>query len=410
MTEEVSRETLQKIEKLNELGYTKSRLIHEYKELGRAAEIIIKDFRPEVTLTVRSFYEVLRHHSIPRKTKAEIIEDRSRSARKAAFTTLLANLESVGLNKEKLLKLYEDESIKGIIRHCQELGLKKVYKTNIRSALEFYGANIDSNDVSMKKANVRRVNTLLSKHGVDNVAKVPETINRGKETLIRKLLVSEGKELDDLKDANLEELLKLSNGRVFTARTRKPPKFTNAKYSKDELRMKSILFELGISESDFKHNDRKLLHPFEVDFFIPERGLGIEVNPIWTHSHKGGFKSKAKDYHQNKLIEMFHKNLDLISWFTFDSEEMIFEIIAKKLNPQPIVYKDFKDELIVNGNFGRDIEAERNGYKMKSFVFPSKRFSTREGVILLEPTDKTLEVYDCGSIVYALPEELLLAA
>lgn len=64
---------------------------------------------------------------------------------------------------------------------------------------------------------------------------------------------------------------------------------------------------LGVSIS---RNDRKVLDNFEVDIFIPEKNLGIEVNGLRYHSEW----YREKDYHEKKWLEAKSKGIKLLQF------------------------------------------------------------------------------------------------
>jgi hypothetical protein len=79
---------------------------------------------------------------------------------------------------------------------------------------------------------------------------------------------------------------------------------------------------------DVIHNDRKVLHPYEVDILIPSCNVGIELNGAYYHSERQG---KTSEYHLNKTMLANHKNLLLLQFFDWE----VFtkrEVILDKIN------------------------------------------------------------------------------
>jgi very-short-patch-repair endonuclease len=60
----------------------------------------------------------------------------------------------------------------------------------------------------------------------------------------------------------------------------------------------------------YKHDDRKTLNGYELDFLFPEIGVAIELNGIWHHSELGG--DKDKKYHSRKFKECENKGIQLL--------------------------------------------------------------------------------------------------
>lgn len=97
---------------------------------------------------------------------------------------------------------------------------------------------------------------------------------------------------------------------------------------KDYLPAKKIcnfLDELGIN---YIKNDRTVISPLEIDIFIPNKNIGIEVNGNFWHSEIGG---KDKNYHINKSKLCEEKGIKLIHIFE-DEIENKFNIVKSRLS------------------------------------------------------------------------------
>lgn len=86
-------------------------------------------------------------------------------------------------------------------------------------------------------------------------------------------------------------------------------------YSTMETEVLEFLHEIGIA--NVVHNDRQMIKPLEIDWYLPDYHFGIECNPTSTHnsSFSGPFDEPPKSYkyHQNKTqlckqsgITLFH--------------------------------------------------------------------------------------------------------
>ena len=75
-------------------------------------------------------------------------------------------------------------------------------------------------------------------------------------------------------------------------------------------------------------NSRKIIPPLELDIFLPEKNIAIEINGIRWHSEEFG---KDKNYHLNKLNECNKKNIKLIQ--IFEDELFLYkDIVMSKLS------------------------------------------------------------------------------
>jgi very-short-patch-repair endonuclease len=90
-----------------------------------------------------------------------------------------------------------------------------------------------------------------------------------------------------------------------------------------------LRFELGIL--NIIQNDRQLISPFELDFFLPDYEFAIEFDGIFWHSEQQG---KNKDYHLNKTISCEKEGVQLIHIFENEwanKKEIIKSILKAKL-------------------------------------------------------------------------------
>lgn len=78
-----------------------------------------------------------------------------------------------------------------------------------------------------------------------------------------------------------------------------------------ELKVVSFLEELGIT---IKRNVRDVIPPYEIDIYLPEHNIGIEVNGIYWHSEK----FKDKDYHKQKYDICVKNNIRLLQFWEPD--------------------------------------------------------------------------------------------
>jgi len=131
--------------------------------------------------------------------------------------------------------------------------------------------------------------------------------------------------------------------------------------SKQETFIKEILDEYKIV---YKNNDRQILEGKELDFYIPDKKIGIELNGLYWHSEK----FIKNSYHLDKLNRCNEKDIKLIQFFEDEVNEkpeivksMILNIIgetknkifARKCVIKEITYKEsisFLNENHMQGN------------------------------------------------------------
>ena len=103
-----------------------------------------------------------------------------------------------------------------------------------------------------------------------------------------------------------------------------------------EKKIEYFLNSLGVS---YLRNHKKALNGLEMDFYIPDKHIGIEVNPNVSHNSnlyatevvRSMFTShKEPSYHYNKYKMAADKDITLIQLFSNDLEPSIFERITSK--------------------------------------------------------------------------------
>lgn len=60
----------------------------------------------------------------------------------------------------------------------------------------------------------------------------------------------------------------------------------------------------------YKHDDRKTLNGYELDFLFPDLGFAVELHGLWHHSELGG--NKDKKYHAKKFRDCEEKGIQLL--------------------------------------------------------------------------------------------------
>ena len=161
------------------------------------------------------------------------------------------------------------------------------------------------------------------------------------------------------------------------------------KNSKLETIIKDFLNEKNIKHLD---NDRKLLNGKEIDIFLPDYNLGIELNGNYFHSEVSG--NKDKYYHLNKMILASSKNLKLLHFFEDEiilKKEIVFSRLSNLLNLNRVIYgrnclikevlkKESSDFLNKNHLQGNSVDKIRyglyhNGILVSIMTFGKKRKS-----------------------------------
>ena len=96
-----------------------------------------------------------------------------------------------------------------------------------------------------------------------------------------------------------------------------------------------------LNTNNIKHidADRKILNGKEIDIFLPDFNLGIEVNGNYFHSEISGEKTKL--YHIDKTILSNDKNINLIQFYEDEimlKTDIVLSKLSSKLNLNSKIY------------------------------------------------------------------------
>ena len=205
------------------------------------------------------------------------------------------------------------------------------------------------------KKNVK--NYIKIKHGVETPMHKKEFVDKLKNTIKEKHLK---KLLPKLEDSNLELLSDYSTNKsgntsisyhfkcnscdnIFSSTLLGVGKipicrkcFPINKNSSLEISIKDFLNEHNITHID---GDKKILGGKEIDIFLPDYNIGIEVNGNYYHSELNG--DKDKNYHVNKTILAHKKNIKLIHIFEDEiikKSNIVFSRLGNFLNLNKKIY------------------------------------------------------------------------
>ena len=113
--------------------------------------------------------------------------------------------------------------------------------------------------------------------------------------------------------------------------------------SKPQLFIQDFLNQNNVN---YIQNNRKIISPFEIDFYLPDHNLGIEVNGLYYHSELNG---KDKNYHFNKSKMAEKNNVKLIQIFEdeiLNQKEIVLSKLSNELKLNNIIKIDARKCLI----------------------------------------------------------------
>ncbi len=236
--------------------------------------------------------------------------------------------------------------------------------------------------------------TVLNRYGVDNVSQNNSIKEKVKNTYYNKF--PQSVIMAKLQNNNLELLsdyIGLREGTIYkpylfkciicktefngTFTNHRPPVcrvcYPMYKNNKMQQEFRDFLNEV-LPPNSFFENERQIIKPYELDFYIPIHSLSIELNGNYYHSEIGG--EKLRDYHLNKTKLCYDKKIRLIH--IFEDEWMFKKDIIKskiknilKIKPQtffarkciinPVNFNDKKIFLEQNHLQGNTVDEIRLG-------------------------------------------------
>jgi very-short-patch-repair endonuclease len=189
--------------------------------------------------------------------------------------------------------------------------------------------------------------TNLEKHGIENPFKSAQlrtkesyikSIQAGKKTLLRKYGVTHNSQINSISSTNLDDtsnktISEISKeiGFSYSATAnhlrKHELKYKKQSTSKEEQIIQDWLVKNNIS---FIRNTKKVIPPFELDFYLPDYNLAIEVNGIYWHCEQQG---KDKWYHLNKTTACSDIGIKLIHIYDNQINNNL-ELILSRLETQ----------------------------------------------------------------------------
>ena len=191
----------------------------------------------------------------------------------------------------------------------------------------------------------------IKKYGVGGPMEVPEFVEKLKDSFRKNHLKNLIPNLEKNNLVLLDDYKKNKNGNTSCPYNFKCTKCDNVfsstllgsgkipicrkcypinKNSKLEQIIKDFLNTNNISHID---SDRKILNGKEIDIFLPDFNIGIEVNGNYFHSENSG--EKTKSYHIDKTIISNEKNINLIQFYEDEillKTDIVLSKLSSKLN------------------------------------------------------------------------------
>jgi len=209
-------------------------------------------------------------------------------------------------------------------------------------------------DNPMKNNNIkkRQINSLIKNYGVDNPMKIKSVIEKrnknieiGEELNIKRMLnritdntiIYIGHNLAENNNVNFHCLnckndFKI-NSNLLTSRISNNTTICticnkNKSFSEIQKSLENFITSLNIN---YESKNRDILNGLEIDIYLPEHKLGIEIDGLYWHSNK----FKDKNYHLNKTNLCEQQGIQLLHIFEdewVNKKDIVKSIIKSKLS------------------------------------------------------------------------------
>lgn len=232
-----------------------------------------------------------------------------------------------------------------------------IVKTKKKNSLNVkYGVD---NPMKSEKIKNKQINSLIINHDVDNPMKINEVTNKRKRDIESGIEFNIKRMLDRIDNKIIKYVKHDYNGKVhflckicnnsfeidsnlLTSRLANNTTICtncnkNKSFSEIQKSLEEFLTSMNIK---YETKNRKILDGKEIDIYMPEYKIGIEIDGLFWHSNK----FKKNDYHLNKTEECEKQGIQLLHIFEDEwtnKQEIVKSIIKSKLN------------LIKNKIFGR---------------------------------------------------------
>lgn len=233
---------------------------------------------------------------------------------------------------------------------------EQLHEKRVITCLNKYGANSFTGSVVGKE---KIKNSVIKKYGVNNIKQLDTIKQKAIDTFNNNFPLNSEKryqhfsklgkdkqwngnidEIEEfLKNGNTVKDFSLKNNVAFSTiynfikRENREDLITGF-YSSTH---KKITLELEKLNINFIINDQKQIHPYQLDVFIPNHNLAIEVNGVFWHDEK----KTPNNYHLMKTKLCENKKIQLLHfWDTEINKDinLVMSIIKSYLNLNDIIY------------------------------------------------------------------------
>lgn len=146
-------------------------------------------------------------------------------------------------------------------------------------------------------------------------------------------------------------------------------------YSKEEVLLSNTLNNLGV---DHQTNLYSIIHPYELDLYIPKNNIAIEINGLRWHSVPG-----AKEKHLEKLKRCQDKNISLLQFTDYEINNKLEIVTSIILNKTGLLKKEDARKCAVEFIDAKAAREFLNGNHLRGFAVSSHYIGLKKNNELL---------------------------
>jgi hypothetical protein len=285
---------------LNRTTKQKNTLLETYGVTNASKLESVKEKTKQTNLEKYGVEHHSQHESIKEKTK---LSRKNKDKNQQLLKTKQTNLKKYGVDHHMKLKTQQDK-VKKTNKEIYNVEFPLQNKNSVEKMKSSWKTNNKINEVNEK----RKVTT-LEKYGVDAISRI-NLSELSKEILFNKNnfvnFVENKTRTQVLNELNIHEHTLYLYAKKYSATNL----FKRPLTSEFEKQVAEYLKNLNL---EFTQNDRSVITPNELDFFIPSHNLAIECCGLYWHSENSA--NRNKNYHFDKFNKCKEKQITLITIF-----------------------------------------------------------------------------------------------
>lgn len=144
----------------------------------------------------------------------------------------------------------------------------------------------------------RKIQTNLERYGAEWPAQNPEVYAKTIKTTIERYGVPNANQSDEIRERIEQTCLERYGSKTFLTSQQFMDEYGYTPTSRAETTMAGLITSLGLEWE----KTRSIIAPYEIDIWIPDHRLGIEVNGLFWHSEEAGNRNRWSHWWKTVLV------------------------------------------------------------------------------------------------------------